>query len=101
MLEAQIRIIEHQIRLAVVVVVRPEDSGGLVHLGSHVGLTNLESKRDVVYTLVSPNEVDASVGRISVASPMGQALVGRMPGDEVEVAAPSGPIHFRVETVEG
>jgi len=85
----------------VTVELRPEDSGGMVHLGSHIGLKNLESKRDVVYTLVSPNEVDAAAGRISVASPMGQALVGRMPGDEVEVAAPSGPIRFRVETVEG
>jgi transcription elongation factor GreA len=101
MLEAQIRNIEHQIRHAVTVELRPEDSGGMVHLGSHIGLKNLESKRDVVYTLVSPNEVDAAAGRISVASPMGQALVGRMPGDEVEVAAPSGPIRFRVETVEG
>jgi len=101
MLEAQIRNVEHQIQHAVVVELRPEEAGGLVHLGSQVGLKNLESERDVTYTLVSPNEVDAAKGRISVASPMGQALVGRVSGDEVEVAAPSGPIRFRVETVEG
>lgn len=101
MLEARIRDLEHQIGHAVVVQPHDAERAGVIHLGSAVQLHNLESDQPVEYTLVSQNEVDAAAGRISVASPVGQALVGRAVGDEVQVTAPSGTIRFRVESIEG
>jgi len=101
MLEARIRELEHQIGHAVVVTPTTAGDGGKVHLGSRVRLLNLEAQKPVAYTLVSQNEVDAVAGRISIASPVGQALVGRSAGDEVDVVVPSGTVRFRVESVEG
>ncbi len=101
MLEARIRDLEHQISHAVVVTPQQQTDVLQVHLGSLVRLTSLESGRVVEYTLVSQNEVDASAGRISAASPVGQALLGCGIGDEVEVTAPSGTRRFRVDSIEG
>lgn len=99
-LEGRIRQIEYEIKHAVVVAGEEEESGR-AHLGSSVTATNLVSGMTVDYTLVGHNEVDATAGKISIASPVGQAFVGRGPGDEVEVTIPSGKVRFRIETVVG
>ncbi len=100
-LEARIRDLEHQVAHAVVSDASADIAAGVVHLGSTVEVTNLVTDRTVRYTLVGQNEVDAAAGRISVASPVGQALVGQGAGKVVSVSAPSGKIEFRIEAVEG
>ena len=52
-------------------------------------------------SLVSPTEVDPANGKISVASPMGVAVMNHGVGDEVVVNAPAGAITFRVLDVQG
>lgn len=99
--EARIRQLEHQVHKAEVVTPESRGSREQAHVGSRVMLTNLVSHQSVQYTLVGPNEVDAAVGKISVASPMGQAILGGSVGSEIEVAAPVGAIRFRIERVEG
>ena len=101
MLEARIRDLEHQVAHARVANASSAANDGRVHLGSSVSATNLVSNKTVEYTLVGQNEVDAAAGRISIASPVGRALVGSTTGDEVEVDAPSGMIRFRVGEVSG
>ncbi len=101
LLEARIRDLEHQITHARVANASPAANDGRVHLGSSVSTTNLVNNKTVEYTLVGQNEVDAAAGRISIASPVGRALVGATTGDEVEVDAPSGTIRFRVGEVSG
>ena len=99
MLEARIRDLEQKVARSVVMdgnVSAP----GIAHIGSCVQVTNLGTDRDGRYTLVGQTEVDAAAGKISVASPMGQALLGQREGDEVTVAAPSGTIRFRIDSVE-
>jgi transcription elongation factor GreA len=98
LLEARIRDLEHQVNHARVRNLGPD---GRAHLGSTVTATNLESSKGVEYTLVGQNEVDAAAGRISVASPVGQAFVGGSAGDEVQVETPSGSLSFRIEKVTG
>ena len=71
------------------------------HLGSTLILRNLSSGAEVRYTLVSPSEVKPAEGKISIASPVGKALLERAPGDEVEVSAPAGVLRFRVEEILG
>jgi len=61
------------------------------------GITVLEPEGESAnYTLVYPGDGDPAKGWISADSPLGAAVLGRQPGDRVEVAAPAGP---RVVTV--
>jgi len=57
---------------------------------SKVILENIETGEDVKYQLVGPDESDIEQGRISVASPLGKAMIGRKPGDEITLQAPGG-----------
>jgi transcription elongation factor GreA len=70
------------------------------HLGSTVILRNLASESVVRYTLVSPDEVSPAEGKISIASPVGKALLDRAVGEEVEISVPAGRLHFRVEKIQ-
>ncbi|MGE3856964.1 MAG: GreA/GreB family elongation factor [Dehalococcoidia bacterium] len=98
-LEARIRDLESRLRNAVII--DEESKRGRANVGSVVKLLNLKSNKEQVVTLVSPTEVDPSNGKISVASPMGVAVMNRTTGDEVTVNAPAGPIAFRVIDVQG
>jgi transcription elongation factor GreA len=51
------------------------------------------------YVLVGPLEINPRAGWISYASPVGQALLGSQPGDEIEVVTPDGPGHLVVLSV--
>ena len=77
------------------------DSGTKAHLGSTLLVRDLASGASVRYTLVSPSEVNPAQGKISVASPVGKALIERVVGDEVEVLVPAGILRFRIEEISG
>ncbi len=57
---------------------------------TRVVLENIDTGEGVEYQLVGPEESDINKGRISIASPLGRAIVGRRPGDEITVQAPGG-----------
>ncbi len=61
-----------------------------VVFGSKVVLENIETGEDVVYQLVGPDESDIENGRISITSPLGKAIVGKKPGDELTLQVPGG-----------
>ncbi len=100
-IEGRIRRLEATLDRAVVVQGAATPSGDAVEIGSTVHLRNLNSGAETVYTLVRPSEVNAAQGRISYESPVGRALLQKRAGAEVEVAAPSGNLRFRIERVEG
>ena len=83
------------------VIIDPETKGGRANVGSTVKVMNLEMDREQTFQLVSPSEVDPSGGKISVESPVGHAVINHVPGDEVTVNAPAGPVRLRVLDVEG
>jgi transcription elongation factor GreA len=58
--------------------------------GCKVVLENIETGEDVSYQLVGPDESNIENGRISVSSPLGKALIGRKPGDELTLEVPGG-----------
>jgi len=64
-----------------------------------VSLTNLTTKKEVVYKLVSENEADLKAGKISVTSPIGKGLLGKKQGDIAEIQAPAGILKFRIESI--
>jgi transcription elongation factor GreA len=98
-LEARIREIEAALKHAVIV--EKTGGGSKVHIGSTVEVTNLTSGAAQRYTVVGENEGNAAAGKISVASPIGRALLARKPGEEVEVSVPAGLLRFRIERIEG
>lgn len=74
-------------------------SGDKIIFGATVTLLDDDDK-PVRYQIVGPYEADAKVGRISYASPLGRALIGRKVGDEVEVSVPAGERCYAVEKIE-
>jgi transcription elongation factor GreA len=65
-------------------------SNGQVGFGSIVTLENLDNRDKVTYQIVGPDESNISSGKISIASPLGKALLGREMDDEVVVQTPGG-----------
>ena len=70
-----------------------------VQLLCKVEVTNLRVNRKATYTLTSPHEANIHEGKISIKSPIGQALIGHKAGDTVEVKAPAGTIELRIESI--
>lgn len=70
-----------------------------VSILSRVTLTNLGTKKTVVYQIVSEKEADLKLGKISVTSPIGKGLLGKHVGDVAEITAPSGTFKFQVESI--
>jgi len=63
---------------------------------SKVKIRNVANKMEMSYTLVTENEADLKSGKISVSSPIGKGLLGKKPGDIVEIEVPSGVLKFEI-----
>ncbi|MGH6786980.1 MAG: transcription elongation factor GreA [Novosphingobium sp.] len=74
-------------------------SGDRIIFGATVTLLD-DADKPVRYQIVGPTEADAKVGRISYASPLGKALIGRKVEDEIEVTVPSGDRFYVVDKIE-
>jgi transcription elongation factor GreA len=88
-IEGRLRELEFKIASAEIIDTSSIPKDKLV-FGSTVVLENMESGEEVRYQLVGTEESDIKKGRISVSSPLGQALLGRKVGDEVTIQAPGG-----------
>ena len=67
-----------------------------VVFASSVVLENIETGEHVTYQLVGPDESNIEQGRISVASPLGKAIIGKKPGDEIIIEVPGGKRSFEL-----
>ena len=95
------RIKEIEWRLAHAQVIDPTalpDSGKVV-FGATVDLAPVAGGAEVSYQIVGDDEADIRRGLISINSPIARALIGKKPGDEVEVAAPGGAHSFEILAV--
>ena len=71
-------------------VVEAEGGGDAVAFGSEVTISDRSSGKETTHTLVSAVDADAAAGRLSVESPVAQALVGARAGDVLEIRTPKG-----------
>ena len=71
----------------------PEDRIGF---GSHVEVLDLDDETVERYTLTLGHALDFENSEISMASPIGKALLGKAEGDEVEVLLPNGRARYRI-----
>ncbi len=72
---------------------------GKVSILTKVTMTNLKTKKKVTYQLVSENEADLKLGKISVSSPIGKGVLGKQVGETAEVNAPAGIIKFKIDDI--
>ena len=99
-LEGRIRELEETLKSAIVIDEKPKATLK-VGLGNSVVLRDLDSGEELRYTLVSPREVDPTKGKISIASPIGKAIIGHGQGEVIEVTAPAGKLHYQIKLIEG
>jgi len=71
-----------------------------VGLLTKVELTNLATDIHMTYTIVSPHEANIREGKISVKSPIAQALLNKKDGDIVEVRVPAGIQRLRIDSIQ-
>lgn len=67
-----------------------------IQIMNKVTLKNLKTNKLMTYTLVSENEADLKIGKISVNTPIAQGLLGKKVGEVAEIKVPSGLITFEV-----
>ncbi|HZO59564.1 MAG TPA: transcription elongation factor GreA [Solirubrobacterales bacterium] len=84
-------------RLASAVVVEKNVDEATFSLGRTAEVFDEASGTVHIWTLVGRSEADLGSGKLSAESPVGGALLGRAPGDAVEVDTPRGPRTYRVE----
>ncbi|HEV7783507.1 MAG TPA: transcription elongation factor GreA [Chitinophagaceae bacterium] len=70
-----------------------------VSILTKVTLTNLGTKKQVTYKIVSEKEADLKAGKISITSPIGKGILGKIVGDTAEVQAPAGVMKFKIEEI--
>jgi len=99
MLEAKIKYLEGVIANARILDESNIDTSK-VSILTRVTLTNLNTKKQVTYKIVSENEADLKAGKISVTSPIGSSVLGKVIGDVVEVTVPAGLLKFKIDKIE-
>ncbi len=96
-IEARIRDLEEEIRRAEIIDRRV---GSGVGVGAAVTLHDLDSGKDVTYTIVDTMEADPISFKISVSSPVGAAIAGRGEGAQVSVQTPKGARRYKISKVK-
>ena len=71
-----------------------------VQLLSRVEMTNMANGAHMTYTIASPNEANIREGKISIKSPIAQALLNKRAGDVVEVCVPAGKLTLRIDSIQ-
>jgi transcription elongation factor GreA len=97
--EGRIRELEETLKVVTII----EEKKKPAHkstVGDNIVLLDVASGEELRYKIVDPREVDAAHGKISIASPLGKALLGRSEGDTVEITAPAGKLCYRIKKVE-
>lgn len=71
-----------------------------VQLLSRVNLFNLGNNRQLTFTIVNPHEANIKEGKISIKSPIAQALMNHHKGEVVSVRVPAGLLKLRIDSIE-
>lgn len=70
-----------------------------VSILTKVTMTNLKTKKQVTYQLVSEKEADLKAGKISITSPIGKGILGKVVGETADVIAPAGKLQFKIDNI--
>ena len=98
-IEGQIADIEDKMARAQVIDVS-KLSGSQVKFGATVSVVDEDTEDEARYQIVGEHEADVKSGKISIASPIARAMIGKEKGDSVEVAAPGGAKTYEILEVK-
>jgi len=98
-IEARIKELNDRIARAEVIDPKTIQSDKIV-FGATVTLFDVDNENEVVYQIVGEDEADIKLGKISVTSPVGKALIGHKLDDEVRIKVPSGLKVYEVTDIE-
>lgn len=98
--EGRIKEIEGKLADAQVIDVKAMPASSKVIFGTTVTLYNVDTEDTVTYKIVGDDESDVKAKKISYASPIAKAIIGKMEGDEIIVKIPSGEATYEIEKVE-
>ena len=98
-LEGRIRELEQTLKFAITIDDKQEPTLKAA-IGNKVVLRDSASGEELHYVIVHPTEVDPSQGKISTASPIGKAIIGRREGETVEITVPAGKLRYQIEKIE-
>jgi transcription elongation factor GreA len=99
MIEGKILEIEETLARAVITEEKQE-KGHLICVGDTIILQVPDSIEEMKFKLCNPKEVASGKGKISVASPVGKAALGKKPGDTITVAVPAGKVQYFIVRIE-
>ena len=95
MMQAKINMLADKLARAVIVE-RPKEANGEVVFGATVVVKDLKFGDEEIYVLVGAGEEDFDAGRINVASPLAQGLLGRKVGEPGAIAVPAGTMRMEI-----
>ncbi|HNQ05197.1 MAG TPA: transcription elongation factor GreA [Thiobacillaceae bacterium] len=98
-IEGRIRELESKLANAQIIDPRHLDVDGRIVFGATVELVDAETGDEVKYQIVGEDEADIKAGKISIASPIARALIGKYAGDVADVQAPGGLRHYEIVDV--
>lgn len=92
------RIADLENKLAAATILDPKQiKTDKVYILTSVKLRNLDDPNEIIeYTLVSSEEADTDLGKISVRSPVGRGLIGKGVGEKVQIVVPKGELHYEI-----
>jgi transcription elongation factor GreA len=99
-IEGRIMEIESRLAAAEIINIASLPATGKVVFGATVELEDQDEGNAVTYQLVGEDEADIRGGRISITSPIARALIGKVQGDVVEVAAPGKTRSYEIVSVK-
>ena len=97
-LEAKMKKLEGDLAMARVLDESNVDTSK-VSILTKVTVTNLGTNKQLTYQIVSEKEADLKLSKISITSPIGKGLMGKIIGDIAEVQVPAGLIKFRIDNI--
>ena len=98
-IEGRIKELEGNLGVAEVIDPAKLNVSGKVVFGALVNLYDVDADKEVSYQIVGDLEADIDRGKISLSSPIGRALIGKLEGDEFTFQAPAGEKTYEVVSV--
>jgi transcription elongation factor GreA len=97
--EGRVKELEETLKAATIMEEKKEPSVKS-EMGDCIVVTDLSTNEECRYRIVDPREVNVAKGKISLASPLGKALLGKQDGQEVEIVAPVGRLRYKIIRIE-
>jgi len=99
-IEGRIREIDGKLSNSQIIDVKDLPQEGKVVFGTTVRLINLDTEKEVIYQIVGEDEADYKSSKISIASPIARAIIGKEEGDNVSVQTPNGLVSYEIDSVQ-